>query len=68
MKKKNDYIINYACEGEQYSYTVTGSKELQNQIKWLHSIGASEISIYKCGKHFEEDCDDVTEAYKQYWK
>ena len=69
--KKQTYLIYYTDKyGESNGYTVYGSKRLFDNIKWLNSqeISATHIEIYKCGKNFENDKDDIIEIYKQYWK
>ena len=71
MRKMNTYLIYYTDKhGYSDCYEVYGSKALQEALKWLHSdeIKASDISIYKEGKEFENDKDDIIEVYKQYWK
>lgn len=71
MRKKNTYIIYYTDkEGYGDGYEVSGSKALQETLKWLHSdeIKATDISIYKHGKDFENNQDDIIEVYKNYWK
>ena len=39
-------------------------------LKWLHSkeIEATSITIYKEGKDFENNKDDVEEVYTYLWK
>lgn len=71
MRKKNTYLIYYTDKHDySYGYEVYGSKALQEALKWLHSdeIKATSITIYKHGKEFENNQDDVIEVYKQYWK
>lgn len=66
---KTRYIIYYADKnGESEGYEVYGSKELCEALKWLHSIKATHIEIYKRGKNFASNQDDVLEARRQYWK
>ena len=42
-----------------------GVKELKNALKWLHSdeIDVVKITVYKRGKDFDNNHDDVTEYY-----
>ena len=71
MRKMNTYLIYYTDKhGYSDGYEVDGSKALQKALKWLHSdeIKATSITIYKHGKDFENDNDDIIEVYKQYWK
>lgn len=68
---KATYIIFYTSQdGYSDGYTVIGTTELREAIKWLHSsdVKATDISIYKEGKNFENDPDDIIECYKYYWK
>ena len=65
------YLIYYTDKnGDSEGYTVYGSKRLFDAIKWLNTpeIKANHIEIYKCGKNFSNDEDDIIEVYKQYWK
>jgi len=63
-----NYIIYYVANNEPEGYSVSGYKNLREALKWLHSIKATDISIYKEGKDFETNQDDVLECYKNYWK
>lgn len=65
------YIIYYTDKtGEPEGCEAYGYKQLMDMIKWLHSeeIKAIDISIYKHGENFENDHDDIVEAYKRFWK
>lgn len=64
------YIIYYTSNNEPEAYEVYGYKMLKEAVKWLHSeeVNATSISIFKHGKNFEKDQDDVLECYKQWWK
>ena len=65
------YLI-YYTDNNGYSdgYSVSGFLALKAAIKWLHSrdVKATDISIYKEGKNFENNPDDIIECYKNYWK
>lgn len=68
---KATYILYYVDkDGESGGYEVQGVDALRSAIKWLHSseIKATDISIYKQGKDFENNTDDVIEVYKKWWK
>ena len=70
-RKMANYIIYYEDKtGYVDGFSVRGSERLMKSLKWLHSeeIKATSISIYKEGKNFENDQDDVIEVYRQYWK
>jgi hypothetical protein len=70
-RKMATYIIYYTDKtGYADGFTVYGSKRLFESLKWLHSeeIKATDIEIYKEGKNFDNDQDDVIEVYRQYWK
>jgi len=64
------YIIYYTdSNGESEGFTVYGSDKLFKTIKWLNNnIKAQHIEIYKKGKNFDKDKDDVVGVYRQYWK
>ena len=71
MTRMATYIIYYTdCEGYQSGYSVLGVKSLRESIKWLHSdeVKATDIAIYKEGKNFDNDHDDVEEVYRAWWK
>lgn len=72
MKRKlTTYIIYYTDKNnEPFGYEVYGYNNLLQAIKWLHSdeVKAIDISIYKRGKNFENNSDDVIEVYKNFWK
>lgn len=70
-RTKATYIIYYEDkDGYTGGYEVFGVDGLRAAMKWLHSdeVKATDISIYKQGKNFENDHDDVEEAYRQWWK
>ena len=65
------YIIYYTDkDGEGEGWEVYGIDELRKAVRWLHSdeIKATDISIYKHGKDFENDQADIIEVHKQWWK
>lgn len=65
------YLIFYTSkDGWEDCYEVVGSKTLIRAIKWLHGdeVKATRIEIFKEGKSFDEDPDDIVEVYKNYWK
>ena len=69
--KRATYIIYYTDkDGNGDGYEVYGIDQLREAVKWLHSeeIRATDISIYKRGKDFDNNQDDVLEVYKQWWK
>ncbi|MBP3265552.1 MAG: hypothetical protein J6L84_01255 [Clostridiales bacterium] len=71
MRTKSVYIIYYVDkEGESEGFEAYGYDDLRSAIKWLHSgeIKATDISIYKRGKDFENNQDDVIEVYRNWWK
>ena len=55
-------------DGESFGYEVYGVKQLKSALKWLHSdeVNAISIDVYKRGKNFDNDNDDVIEYYS--WK
>lgn len=65
------YIIYYTDKNNNdFAYEIYGYKNLLESVKWLHSeeVKAKKISIYKHGKDFKNNCDDVIEVYKNFWK
>ena len=71
MRKFATYIIYYTDKnGETGGYTVDGTQAFYEALKWLHSdeVKATRIEIYKAGKDFANNQDDVLEVYKRYWK
>lgn len=69
--QKATYLIYYEDKnGYRDSYEVYGYEQLREAMKWLHSdeIKATDISIYKHGKDFENNSDDIIEVYKNWWK
>lgn len=68
---KTTYIIYYTDkDGYSDGYNVFGTTGLRAALKWLHSdeVKATDISIYKEGKNFENNPDDIIECQKYYWK
>jgi len=63
------YIV-YYCDSndEANGWEVYGIKQLRDAMKWLRSIKATSIEIYKYGPNFENDQDDVIACYKEFWK
>lgn len=71
QRVKATYIIYYTDKDDiSEGFTAYGSDNLKEAIKWLHSleVKASRIAIYKRGKDFDNNHDDVIEAWMQYWK
>ncbi len=69
--KRTTYIIYYTDKGgTSEGFEAYGSEDLKAALKWLHSpeIKANRIEIYKKGKDFDKNHDDVTEAWRQNWK
>jgi hypothetical protein len=67
-RKVDEFIIYYEDgDGESEGYEVYGVKQLKSALKWLHSdeVNATRISVYKKGKNFDNDSDDVIDYY--YW-
>lgn len=64
----NTYLICYAVGEHADAFEVYGYRSLCEHMKWLHSIKATDISIYKHGKDFESDSDDIIECHKKWWK
>jgi len=65
-RKVDEFIIYYVDgNGEPEGYEVYGVKQLKNALKWLHSdeVNAVSIDVYKRGKNFDNDSDDVIEYY-----
>lgn len=59
----NNYIIYYkGTDGEAEGFTAYGSQRLKKALKWLHSIGAQHITVYKEGPNFKNDPDDILET------
>ena len=70
-RKLTTYIVYYEDkDGDKGGYEVYGYKDLMKAMKWLHSeeIKAKDITIYKQGKNFENDKDDIIEVYTNLWK
>lgn len=68
-RKVDEFIIYYVDgNGEPEGYEVYGVKQLKSALKWLHSdeVNAISIDVYKRGKNFDNDNDDVIEYYS--WK
>ena len=71
MRKLTTYIFYYTDKtGYSDAFEADGTEGFYAALKWLHSdeVKATDIIIYKHGKYFENDHDDVIEVYKQYWK
>ena len=71
MRKITTYIFYYTDKiGYSDAFEADGTEGFYAALKWLHSdeVKATDIIIYKHGKNFENDHDDVIEVYKQYWK
>ena len=71
MNERNGYILNYTTkDGFNDSYYVYGKEKLLDALKWLNSdeVKATRIRIYKMGKDFENNKDDIIEVYRNYWK
>ena len=69
--KLTTYIIYYTDKNnEDYAYEEYGYNNLLSAIKWLHSdeVKARKIHIYKRGKDFESDQDDVIEVHRKFGK
>ena len=65
------YIIYYTDKhNDDEAYEVYGYNNLLSAIKWLHSdkVKARKIHIYKRGKDFENNQDDVIEVHRKFWK
>lgn len=54
-----EYIVYYKHMGESEGFEVDGYKRLQEQLRLLHSTKASDIGVYRKGRNFEQDHDDV---------
>ena len=70
-KKLTTYLIYYtASDGYGDGFEAYGYEGLRKALKWLHSdeVKATDISIYKHGKNFENDSDDIIEVYRKWWK
>lgn len=69
MKELTTYIIYYHdSEGNPEGYEVYGIKQLKEAMKWLHKeVKATSIEVYKRGKDFNNNSDDVVEL-RRYWK
>lgn len=68
-RKVDTFIIYYEeRNGETDGYEVYGVQQLKDALKWLHSdkIDVVKITVYKRGKDFDNNHDDVTEYYS--WK
>jgi hypothetical protein len=68
-RKVDEFIIYYVDgNGESQGYEVYGVKQLKSALKWLHSdeVNAISIDVYKRGKNFDNDNDDVIEYY--FWR
>ena len=69
--KRTIYIIYYTDkDGTSEGFEAYGSEDMKAELRWLHSpeIKASRIEIYKRGKDFDQNHDDVTEAWRKSWK
>lgn len=70
-RQKATYLIYYTDkDGDSDGYEVFGTDGLKSAMKWLHSdeVKATDISIYKEGKDFDNNKDDIIEVYKNLWK
>lgn len=71
MKKLTTYIF-YYTDKTDYSdgFEVEGIQAFYDALKWLHSdeVKATNIEIYKRGKNFDNDPDDVIAVHQRYWK
>ena len=68
---KATYIIYYTDKtGYADGFEVQGTRKLHAALQWLNSpeIEATRIEIYKRGKNFDNDHDDVVAIYRRYWK
>lgn len=63
--RKNSYVIYFETrDGDKDGYEVHGNDELKTAIDWLKNTqDAVKISVYKKGKNFENDHNDVSEYY-----
>lgn len=70
-RKLTTYILFYRDrDGESDGFEAYGYHDLMQKLKWLRSaeVSAVGIQIYKRGKNFENDQDDILEVYRKYWK
>lgn len=65
---KTYIIYYYDADNEPEAYEVLGSKNVVAAVKWVKSIGGKVSLIYKRGKDFENDHDDVIDVTSSYVK
>lgn len=63
-----EYVIYYNSPEGDGGFEASGTKQLREAMKWLHSIKATDISIFKHGPTFGSDQNDVSECHKEFWK
>ncbi len=71
MRELTTYFICYTDKtGYDDAFEAYGSKQSCDALKWLHSadVKATYIQIYKHGKDFENNHDDIIPVHQQYWK
>ena len=65
----NVYIIycTYSDDSTD-SYEVYGIGRLARELRLLSENGVKRLQVYKRGKNFENDQDDIIPVYKNRWR